>query len=185
MFGVVDTCPRSDADVASAASANRKQHDPDWLQPFKGGRVEGESGSSSAGGKIPKNTSSTNSNETLQQSWTETLFIHSFSEGPRGALCKRTKITRAPRRRNPASREDKVPQASNFGDTTTADHTAIGPSICGSSTRFGYSMDTELSVQKQDCARYDDNLAAILTSRKQAWNTLVYAKSFRRSLLES
>ena len=53
------------------------------------------------------------------------------------------------------------------------------PSICISGTGFGYSMDTESSVQKQDCTRYDEKCAAILSSRKQAWsdgNSLEFTK---------
>ena len=33
-------------------------------------------------------------------------------------------------------------------------------------------MDTELSVQTQDCTRYDERLASVFTSRKQAWRSL-------------
>ena len=43
---------------------------------------------------------------------------------------------------------------------------AIKPSICDGSTRFGYSMDAELTVQKQDCTRYAGKFAAIPTSSK-------------------
>ena len=44
--------------------------------------------------------------------------------------------------------------------------------ICGSGTRFGYSMDTELRGQKQDCTRYDVKFPAILASGEQAWSGL-------------
>ena len=33
---------------------------------------------------------------------------------------------------------------------------AIASSICGCGTRYGNSVDTELSVQQQDCTRFDD-----------------------------
>ena len=49
---IVDASPRSDAD---AASGDREQDIPDWLQPLTEGLVEGESGSSgTARKKNPK-----------------------------------------------------------------------------------------------------------------------------------
>ena len=50
-----------------------------------------------------QNTSSTFSSE---QIWRETQFNHSFSEGPKCDVCKRTKITRAP---CGESRESRTP----------------------------------------------------------------------------
>ena len=65
----------------------------------------------------------------------------------------------------------------HFGSTITAnrkvhneEQVAIATSMCGGDTRFGYSMDTQFSVQKQNGRRYDGMCAAILTSRKQAWS---------------
>ena len=60
-------------------------------------------------------------------------------------------ITRAPRRRNPESRESKIPQAATFGDTITADHKVLNEEnesrlhhrYAGCCTGFGYSKDTE------------------------------------------
>ena len=40
----------------------------------------------------------------------------------------------------------------------------------GSGTRFGYSLDTQLSAQRQSCIRYEEKFAAIL--RKHAWSDL-------------
>ena len=45
-------------------------------------------------------------------------------------------------------------------------------SICGDGTRKRNSMVTESSVQEQECTRYDDKFAAILTSRRQAGSYL-------------
>ena len=49
---------------------------------------------------------------------------------------------------------------------------ATASSGCASCTGFGYSMDTEFTVQKQDCTRYDVKFAAVRSSRKQAWSHL-------------
>ena len=61
---IVDTSPRGGADAAAG-----KQDLPDWLQPFTGGLVEGESGSS--GGAGEQSTSSAYSTDTLEQIWME------------------------------------------------------------------------------------------------------------------
>ena len=112
----------------------------------------------------------------------------SFSEGPRCDICKRTQITRAPRRMNPKKREDKIPHATNLGYNESRSQ-SFAPSMCGSNTRFGYSMDTELSVQEQDCTRYDEKCAAILTSKASlelfTLMFLVFTKSWQRSVVES
>ena len=34
--------------------------------------------------------------------------------------------------------------------------------ICGGGTRFGYSVDTLISVQKQECTKHEEKFAAIL-----------------------
>ena len=41
-------------------------------------------------------------------------------------------------------------------------HNKWDAAMCGSGARFGYSVDTELSAQIQDCTRYDEKFAAIL-----------------------
>ena len=45
-----------------------------------------------------------------------------FLEDMSCEMCKRTKTTRAPCRRNPEGRADRMPQAENFGDSISADH---------------------------------------------------------------
>ena len=99
------------------------------------------------------------------------LFTH-FPKDPVCDVCKRTKITRAPCRRNPESREDRIPEATQYGDARAGDHKVLNEENesrlhhrhAGGSTRFGYSVGTKLSVQKQDCTRYDEKFAVILTS---------------------
>ena len=96
------------------------------------------------------------------------IFFHIFQRDPgrdleentiyllvfRGDTCKRTKITRAPWRNM---------NIENTGCRET-------PWRLGSSARFGYSIDTELSLDKQDSTRYDEKFAAIPYSRKEAWS---------------
>ena len=48
-----------------------------------------------------------------------------FRRTPIQIFAKRTKITRNPCRRNPESREDRKPQATHFGATSTADHKVL------------------------------------------------------------
>ena len=96
-------------------------------------------------------------------------FIHSFSEGD---ISKRTKIMRAPCRRNPESRGDRTLRATKFWgcrysgsqSSQRRERIEITPSICGIGTQFGHSLDTELSVPKQDSTRYDEKFAANKTS---------------------
>ena len=109
--GIVDTSPRSDAD---AASVDREEDLPDSLQPFTDGLIERESGSSgSAGETIPK----TLAPHIPAGRWNNSGGTHNlFTHFPRDPLlhcdfCKRTKIAKAPCRRNLESREDRKPQA--------------------------------------------------------------------------
>ena len=154
------TSPRSDATAACVgraptASGDREQGIPDWLHSVTEELVEGESGSSGIAGETIPKYPRPHSSETLEQLWRGTPFIHSFSEGPH--VCKRTKITRAPCRRNPESREDRIPRATTFGDVVTADHKVL-------------NEENESPVQKQDSTRYLTRFAANLSSRKQAWS---------------
>ena len=174
---MVDTSLRNDADAASGdrvptASVDREQDLPGWLST------------------IYQRIGRKRIWIIWQWWWHKTPPPH-FQRDPGGKhnlfhfpkdrnceICNRTKITRAPCRRKPTSREDRIPKATKIGGTITADHkvlneeNAIAPSICGSSTKFGYSIGTVLSVQKQECTRYGVRCAAILTSRKQSWSDL-------------
>ena len=51
-------------------------------------------------------------------------FIH-FSKDPNCEVCKRTKVTRAPCKRNPDDRSHRVEIAERFGDVITADHKVL------------------------------------------------------------
>ena len=144
---------------ATILKSNEAVHDyySEWLSAP--GLVARDSG---AGEPIPKTPPSTSSSKTVEQIWREnTIHSHISRRAPDVKYAKRTKITRVPCRRNPESRED-----TQIGDTITADRTK------GCSARFGYAMDTESSVQTQDCTRHDEKIAAILTSRKQSWSDL-------------
>ena len=90
------------------ASGDREQDSPDWPQPFTEDVVVGESGSSGSAGEIPK----TPPLHIPVRPWGKSGWKHNFSHFPRTSNCekwKRTKITRAPCRRNPERREDRIP----------------------------------------------------------------------------
>ena len=125
-------------------------------------------------GNISHNTSSTYSSEL----W-DTQLIYSFFEGPQSWYIQTHKITNSMQKESWKSRRQdtasfKIWRYNHSGSQSSGwrETIAIASSIFGSGAGFGYSMETELSVQKQDCTRYDDKFAAILTSRKQAWSYL-------------
>ena len=68
----------------------------------------------------------------------------------------------------------------HFGDTLTADHTVLNEENESRWHHRDAVVVQDLVSQwiqscpcaKQDCARYDEMFAAILTSRKQAWSDL-------------
>ena len=137
-------------------------------------------------------TSSTHSCESLEQIWREAQLIHSLSlsEGPRvGFMDNAQKITRAPCMLQKSWKSRGVGTTSHKNlDVVEADHKsfhwrtriAITLSMCGSrSTRFGYSMDTEFSVQKQESTRYDGKCAAFLTYREHAWSYFTILENSR------
>ena len=141
------------------------------------------------------NTSSTS--ETLEQIWRETQFTQSFSDGPqtwyfqahRNHQSSMQKESRRSRRQDTTSYKFWEYSYSGSQSCQWRERIAIAPSICGSCTRFGFSMDTELSVQKQDSARYEEKFAAFLHSRAQPG--VIYIdkffrvhKSLRRAVVE-
>ena len=88
-------------------------------------------------------------------------------------ILRRTPVVtcaRAPCRRNPARREDRIRQATKFGGFNYSGlqssqwRIAIASSMFGSGTGFGHSMDAKFFVQEQHCARCDKQFVAILTS---------------------
>ena len=86
---------------------------PEWLQPFTEGLVEGGTGSSDIFQQDPRTNQDGNTD----------LVI--FRRTPLVIDANAQKITRAPCRRKPESREDRIPQAITFWDTTTADHNVL------------------------------------------------------------
>ena len=165
---IVGTRPRSGADAASGdptptASGDREQDFPDWLQPFTEGQAKGESESSgSAGGKqFPKHLVHISQRDPRTNLAGNTFDSVIFRRTPILIHAKRTKITRDPCRRNPESREDRIPQATKFGATRTADHKVLNAEN-ESRVHHRYAvvvedgaspMDTKLFLQKQDCTR--------------------------------
>ena len=87
-------------------------------------------------------------------------------------ICKRTKITRAPCRRR---KGEAVPRADNFGDLITADHKVLSDN-CESRNNhryavvvqgFSHSMDSGVSVQKQNFTRNPAQLAKVPGAREE------------------
>ena len=109
---------------------------PEWLQEFRENLVDDE---------IPLQGGShaSSSHEVSLQPTTkrrEDLGKHSvytnFPKDRNCAICKRTKITRAPcRRRN----GEAVPRAANFGDLITADHKVLSDN-CESRNNHRYAV---------------------------------------------
>ena len=123
--------------------------------------------------------SSTMTTSTTPRSNLETntfSFIVTVRRTPFGTCAKRTKITRAPCRRNPESREEWIPRATIFGDVIWI------TSLSMKNTSRDYTIDVrelqDLATQwiqsylckKHDSTRYDEKFAAILTFRKHAWS---------------
>ena len=87
-------------------------------------------------------------------------------------FCRRTKITRVPRRR---LNGEAVPRAVNFGDLITADHRVLSDN-CESRNNhryavvvqdLGYLMDPDVSVQKQNFTRNREKLAKVIGAREE------------------
>ena len=180
---IVDTSPRSDAEVASGyrtptASGDREE---DLFQiGFKHLRKdwwEGESGSSSSAGEtIPK-----------------TLPPHTFQRDPRTPLegnivysliFRRTPVARYANAQNSQGLHaegiwkvektgcrmlENFERYNHSGSLSCQKRTNLDCifDMRVSGTRFGYSMDTQVSVQKQDCTTCDEKFAAILTSKNK------------------
>ena len=177
---IVDTVSRSDAeaaswDRASTASGEREQDLPGWLEPFTERLAKGDSGSSGSDWETFPSTPPPH----IPASLWDTHLIYSFFEGPQLWNIQTHKITNSMQTESWKSRRQdtasfKIWRYNHSGSQSSEwrERIAIASSICGSGAGFGFSMETELSVQKQDCTRYDDKFAAILTSRKQAWSYL-------------
>ena len=73
----VVTSPRSDA---HAASGDREQDLPDWLQPITEGLVERESGSSGSGGQTFRKTPLPYIPETFEQIWRATWSFNNSAQ---------------------------------------------------------------------------------------------------------
>ena len=89
---------------------------PEWLQPFTEGLTRGSSRSTDefpadVAIPLPANPSS--------------AHPPSNTSSNKAGVCKRTKVVRAPCRRNPADRADIFKIAERFGDMITADHKVL------------------------------------------------------------
>ena len=102
---------------------------PEWLQPFTE-RLTGESSSSTdvspADVAIPPPAIPPSAHPpaklTSNRAGGKAQCIHSYPKDPNCEVCRRTKVTRAPCRRNPYGRTFKSPKG--IGDMLTADHKA-------------------------------------------------------------
>ena len=107
---------------------------PEWLQEFRENLVDE---------RVPehKDSHASSSHEPSSEPMrSEDLGKHSvsthFLEDRNCEICKRTKITRAPRRRRNG---EAVPRAENFGDLITADHKVLSES-CESRNNHRYAI---------------------------------------------
>ena len=184
---IVGTRPRGGADAASGdptptASGDREQDFPDWLQPFTEGQAKGESESSgSAGGKqFPKHLVHISQRDPRTNLAGNTFDSVIFRRTPIEIHAKRTKITRDPCRRNPESREDRIPQATKFWGYTYSrsqssqcrERIASASSICGSGGRWAFSNGYKVILAETRLHKIIEKVAAVATSRKQAWSDL-------------
>ena len=167
-WSFVDTSPRSDADAASG------QGIPDWLQPFTEGLVEGESGpSSSAGETIPNTPRNVPARPSNKSGGKRNLFVH-FRRTPDVINANTQKSQELAAEGILKVEKTRYHKQQKLEDTIAAHHKVLNEEnesrlhhrYAGGGTRFDYSTDTELSVQKQDCTRYHEKCAAILVSTK-------------------
>ena len=92
-------------------------------------------------------------------------------------ICKRTKFTRAPRRRRNG---EAVPRAEIFGDLITADHKVLSDNCesrnnhwrCSRGAGLSHSMDPGVSVQKQNFTRNPEKLAKVPGTREETQSHL-------------
>ena len=95
---------------------------------------------------------------------------------------------------NPEIREDRLLHATQFGDTSAADHKILNEETsqyCNIGTQlFGLSMGSRVSMQKQDRTRNFEYIAVIHISQGQAWSYFQWQfngihESLRRLRVES
>ena len=105
--------------------------------------------------------------------------LNHFPKDPRCEKCRLTKSRELHSEGILKVEKTGYHKLQNWGrGTITADHKVLNEEnesqhrYAGGGTRFGHSVDTESSVQKQDCTRDDEKFAAILTSKKEAWSDL-------------
>ena len=95
---------------------------PEWLQEFKENLVDDEiplQGGSHASSSHEASLEPTKKRS--EDSGKHSVYTH-FPKDRNCEICKRTKVTRAPRRRRNG---ETVPRAENFGDLITADHKVL------------------------------------------------------------
>ena len=82
-------------------------------------------------------------------------------------MCKGTKNTRAPCKKNPESREDKIPQVKTFGDPITADHKLLNGIFVAYALNAGASGRGTLRFQSKLQHPEPDITIDITTSNTQ------------------
>ena len=126
---------------------------PDWLQPFTENLKDLETHVPAHPSEREISDSEGDASKVEPQKRKHSIFTH-FPKDRNCGMCLRTKIIRVPfRRRN----KESMPRAEQFADVITADHKVINE---GSEswnnhigTRSRHSVDTILSLQKQEFAK--------------------------------
>ena len=81
---------------------------------------------------------------------------------------------RAPCRRNPHERADRIKIAERFGDVITADHKSLNEDqesrmhVCSGCARLGNSMDSKLNILNQINSGDDEKSSNMLTLRRKS-----------------
>ena len=127
---IVDASHRSDSDPASGDRRQLRETESSIVQVgfshLRKDLVNRESGSSSGGDTILRTLLRRDPARTLEPIWREhTIYTVIFRRTQDVIIWKRTKVTRAPCRRNLESRGDWIAQTTTFGDTVTSDHKVL------------------------------------------------------------
>ena len=145
---------------------------PEWLQEFRENLVDDEIPLQGGSHASPSHEASIQPT-TKRRECLGKHHVHThFPKDRNCEICKRTKITRAPCRRRSG---EAVPRAVNFGDLITADHKVLSDncesrnksSICSRGAGSSHSMDSGVSVHKQDFTRNPDKLAKVPGTREE------------------
>ena len=118
-------CDRKQTRIVGDHELREETEFLEGLQPFTEGLTKGSSSSTDLSSVVEIPPAHTSSKPTLNNSGRKHNVITHFSKHPNCEVCRRTKVTRAPCRRNLDDLEDRLKIAERLGEMITADHNVL------------------------------------------------------------